>query len=62
MTITLTDQNGNLWTVTFPPPAAGQSHWSIDSPHNRFIQGETFVARDYFPKLYEIPAEERIAE
>ena len=62
MTITETDESGNLWTVTFPPPAAGQVAWAIDTPRNRFIQGETFVARDWFPQIYEIPPEERIAE
>lgn len=64
MTVTMTDQSGNLWTLTFPPAAPRQTTWTIEGAlgTNRYIVGETFIARDYFPQTYEIPAEERISE
>lgn len=37
--------------VTWPKMVEGQIGWYIDSPHNRRIEGETFIARDWFPEL-----------
>jgi hypothetical protein len=56
-THTWTDESGNQWRFTF---AAGEPRQpqrvtatiaAARRPVNRFIQGETFVARDWFPQL-----------
>lgn len=55
-THTWTDESGNQWRCTF---AAGEPRQprritfeqAQRTPANRFIQGETFVARDWFPQL-----------
>ena len=47
--------------ITWPAMAEGQIGWYIDSPYNRLIVGDNWIARDWFPALI-IPDDEPPAE
>lgn len=35
--------------LTLPPHAKDQTHWILDSPNNRYLEGDNWVARDWIP-------------
>jgi hypothetical protein len=37
--------------IRFPPMAEGQVGWYLDSPRNGYMEGDNWIARDWFPEL-----------
>ena len=48
--LSLSEHLNQSMIVTWPKARPGQTHWSVDSESNRFILGDGWIARDWFPE------------
>jgi len=40
-----------MFITSFPSMAEGQIGWYLDTPNNRYLEGDNWIARDWFPQL-----------